>query len=136
MATFTETAQQLGICLEYSVAFFRTDPPNKIQNVIDIIKISTSKVPVSVCSEKCSPGTRKVLQKGKPVCCHDCIRCAEGEMSNTTEELVCQHRGDPENPKLSKDGDIILGGVFPFYSSWKDRQETYINKPLPAECTR
>ncbi|XP_013878518.1 extracellular calcium-sensing receptor-like [Austrofundulus limnaeus] len=42
-------------------------------------------VPVSVCSEKCSPGTRKVLQKGKPVCCHDCLRCAEGELSNITE---------------------------------------------------
>ncbi|XP_029028227.2 extracellular calcium-sensing receptor-like [Betta splendens] len=50
MATFTETAQQLGICLEYSVAFFRTDPPNKIQNVIDIIKISTSKVIVAFLS--------------------------------------------------------------------------------------
>uniref|UniRef100_A0A3Q3JSN0 GPCR family 3 nine cysteines domain-containing protein n=1 Tax=Monopterus albus TaxID=43700 RepID=A0A3Q3JSN0_MONAL len=41
-------------------------------------------VPVSVCSEKCLPGTRKVLQKGKPVCCYDCIRYAEGEISNMT----------------------------------------------------
>ncbi|KAK2847366.1 hypothetical protein Q5P01_010365 [Channa striata] len=47
------------------------------------------KVPVSVCSEKCSPGTRKVLQKGKPVCCYDCIRCAEGEISNTTDSITC-----------------------------------------------
>ncbi|KAK2847367.1 hypothetical protein Q5P01_010366 [Channa striata] len=46
-------------------------------------------VPVSVCSEKCSPGTRKVLQKGKPVCCYDCIRCAEGEISNTTDSITC-----------------------------------------------
>uniref|UniRef100_A0A3Q1IV76 G-protein coupled receptors family 3 profile domain-containing protein n=1 Tax=Anabas testudineus TaxID=64144 RepID=A0A3Q1IV76_ANATE len=231
MATFTETAQQLGICLEYSVSFFRTDPPDKLQRIIDIIKVSTSKVivtflshmdldvlmkklsqynltgyqwvgsegwifdsqtaemdknhildgaidlsglqhsftdmsfmpifnnlykgvyavahalhsilgcnetcnfkilqhirmiyfrtkegdevyfnengdppakyeiincflkdvllwqvPVSVCSEKCPPGTRKVLQKGKPVCCYDCIRCAEGEISNTTDSITC-----------------------------------------------
>uniref|UniRef100_A0A3Q3M333 G-protein coupled receptors family 3 profile domain-containing protein n=1 Tax=Mastacembelus armatus TaxID=205130 RepID=A0A3Q3M333_9TELE len=255
MATFTETAQQLGICLEYSVSFFRTDPPDKIRKIIDIIKASTSKVivaflarmdmdvlihelsknnltgyqwvgseswifdsqtvwetlfsckfkrsesstgnerectghedltgvqngftdmslmpifnnvykgvyavahalhsilgcnktcqykvqldpltilrhikniyfktkegdevyfnqngdpaakyeiinwqptengivdfvtvPVSVCSEKCPPGTRKVLQKGKPVCCYDCIRCAEGEISNTTDSITC-----------------------------------------------
>ncbi|KAL7400373.1 hypothetical protein ABVT39_011025 [Epinephelus coioides] len=47
MATFTETAQQLGICLEYSVSFFRTDPPDKIQKIIDIIKASTSKVIVT-----------------------------------------------------------------------------------------
>uniref|UniRef100_A0A7N6A4X4 G-protein coupled receptors family 3 profile domain-containing protein n=1 Tax=Anabas testudineus TaxID=64144 RepID=A0A7N6A4X4_ANATE len=48
-----------------------------------------SLVPVSVCSEKCPPGTRKVLQKGKPVCCYDCIRCAEGEISNITDSITC-----------------------------------------------
>ena len=45
-------------------------------------------VPVSVCSEKCPPGSRKVLQKGKPVCCFDCIRCAEGEISNVTGLVI------------------------------------------------
>ncbi|CAI5693498.1 unnamed protein product [Oreochromis niloticus] len=88
MATFTETAQQLGICLEYSVSFFRTDSSDKIQKIIDIIKASTSKVPVSVCNEKCPPGTCKVLQKGRPVCCYDCIRCAEGEISNITGVVI------------------------------------------------
>ncbi|KAI4815079.1 hypothetical protein KUCAC02_005245 [Chaenocephalus aceratus] len=52
MATFTETAQQLGICLEYSVSFFRTDPPDKIQKIIDIIKASTSKVIIAFLSHK------------------------------------------------------------------------------------
>ena len=33
MAKFTETAQHLGICLEYSVSFYGTDPPDKIQNI-------------------------------------------------------------------------------------------------------
>ncbi|XP_067364254.1 extracellular calcium-sensing receptor-like [Channa argus] len=50
---------------------------------------NSRQVPVSVCSEKCAPGTRKVLQKGKPVCCYDCIRCAEGEISNTTDSITC-----------------------------------------------
>ncbi|XP_067364245.1 extracellular calcium-sensing receptor-like [Channa argus] len=50
---------------------------------------NSKQVPVSVCSEKCPPGTRKVLQKGKPVCCYDCIRCAEGEISNITDSITC-----------------------------------------------
>nr|XP_020443466.1 extracellular calcium-sensing receptor-like [Monopterus albus] len=51
---------------------------------------NSQQVPVSVCSEKCPPGTRKVLQKGKPVCCYDCIRCAEGEISNMTDSITCE----------------------------------------------
>uniref|UniRef100_A0A3P9B2S6 G-protein coupled receptors family 3 profile domain-containing protein n=1 Tax=Maylandia zebra TaxID=106582 RepID=A0A3P9B2S6_9CICH len=36
-----------------------------------------TQVPVSVCSGSCPPGTRKVLQKGKPICCYDCTACPE-----------------------------------------------------------
>uniref|UniRef100_A0A671U6T5 G-protein coupled receptors family 3 profile domain-containing protein n=1 Tax=Sparus aurata TaxID=8175 RepID=A0A671U6T5_SPAAU len=52
-------------------------------------------VPLSVCNNKCPPGTRKVLKKGKPVCCYDCLRCAEGEISNATDSVTCM-RCDPE----------------------------------------
>ncbi|XP_045928761.1 extracellular calcium-sensing receptor-like [Micropterus dolomieu] len=51
------------------------------------------------------------------------------------EEMECKQRGDPENPQLSKDGDIILGGMFSFHSTWRDRQDTYMHKPLSLECT-
>ncbi|XP_036977769.1 extracellular calcium-sensing receptor-like [Acanthopagrus latus] len=50
---------------------------------------SDTQVPVSVCSDSCPPGTRKVLQKGKPICCYDCIPCPDGKISNNTDSPDC-----------------------------------------------
>ncbi|XP_048837878.1 extracellular calcium-sensing receptor-like isoform X12 [Brienomyrus brachyistius] len=47
--------------------------------------------PGSKCSESCPPGTRKAVQRGKPVCCYDCVPCADGTVSNATETLRIYH---------------------------------------------
>ncbi|XP_018555906.1 extracellular calcium-sensing receptor-like [Lates calcarifer] len=50
----------------------------------------SNQVPISMCSESCPPGTRVANRKGEPVCCFDCIPCAEGEISNTTGSHHCE----------------------------------------------
>ncbi|XP_069832219.1 vomeronasal type-2 receptor 26-like [Dendropsophus ebraccatus] len=46
-------------------------------------------IPRSHCSEKCQPGSRKVKNNKKPICCYDCIKCPEGEISNITDSENC-----------------------------------------------
>ncbi|XP_067101734.1 extracellular calcium-sensing receptor-like [Osmerus mordax] len=48
-----------------------------------------AEVPRSVCSESCLPGTRRAFVKGKPLCCFDCLPCADREFSNTTNAVTC-----------------------------------------------
>ncbi|XP_035984803.1 extracellular calcium-sensing receptor-like [Fundulus heteroclitus] len=84
-------------------------------------------VPVSVCSESCPPGTRKVLQKGKPICCYDCIPCPEGEISNMTDSPDCIPCPREFWPNAEKDScfpkpveflsfDEVLGNILEVFS--------------------
>ncbi|KAM4628228.1 extracellular calcium-sensing receptor-like [Polymixia lowei] len=46
-------------------------------------------VPLSVCSSICPPGTRKAIRPNFPICCHDCVVCTAGQISNQTDAIEC-----------------------------------------------
>uniref|UniRef100_A0A667Z0H0 G-protein coupled receptors family 3 profile domain-containing protein n=1 Tax=Myripristis murdjan TaxID=586833 RepID=A0A667Z0H0_9TELE len=59
-------------------------------------------IPRSVCREPCPPGTRKAINKRKPICCFDCFECPEGTISNQTnapECLICPPEFWPNDRK-------------------------------------
>ncbi|KAF7698816.1 hypothetical protein HF521_003558 [Silurus meridionalis] len=49
----------------------------------------SKEMPVSVCSASCQPGYRKAPRKGEPICCYDCVPCAEGSISNGLDQPEC-----------------------------------------------
>ncbi|XP_051727346.1 extracellular calcium-sensing receptor isoform X2 [Ctenopharyngodon idella] len=61
-----------------------------VMNSINIIWEGDSYLkPSSLCSERCQPGFRQAVIKGRPVCCFECLRCPSGEISNTTDSAEC-----------------------------------------------
>ncbi|KAM9330250.1 vomeronasal type-2 receptor 26-like [Gastrophryne carolinensis] len=64
---------------------------------------SESGMPVSRSSEHCPPGTRKKLRSSVNLCCYDCVPCAEGEISNSTDSENCMKCPQDEWPNKKKD---------------------------------
>uniref|UniRef100_F7AHY8 G-protein coupled receptors family 3 profile domain-containing protein n=1 Tax=Ornithorhynchus anatinus TaxID=9258 RepID=F7AHY8_ORNAN len=61
-----------------------------------------NQTPRSLCSESCSPGHRKTAREGKAVCCYDCSRCPEDEISNQTDATQCMRCLEDEYPNQEK----------------------------------
>ncbi|XP_069053798.1 extracellular calcium-sensing receptor-like [Lepisosteus oculatus] len=82
-----------GVAEFITVGYYDTHLPDdhrfKMNNIKIVWRDGQDKVPQSVCSKTCFPGTRKAIKKGKPICCFDCVQCAQGEISNQTDSLDC-----------------------------------------------
>ncbi|XP_010604819.1 vomeronasal type-2 receptor 116 [Fukomys damarensis] len=71
-----------------------------------------TKIPQSVCSSSCGPGFRKSHQEGKPICCFDCIRCPENEISNETNMDQCLRCADHQYPNRQQTLCLPKGVTF------------------------
>ncbi|XP_047420335.1 vomeronasal type-2 receptor 1-like isoform X3 [Sciurus carolinensis] len=54
----------------------------------------SSQLPHSVCTDVCAPGTRKGIRQGEPICCFDCIPCADGHVSEEAGQRECEQCGE------------------------------------------
>ncbi|GCC37368.1 hypothetical protein chiPu_0015872 [Chiloscyllium punctatum] len=70
-------------------------------------------VPVSVCNDNCPTGTRKATRRGEPICCFDCLPCADGEISNKTDSIECMKcsldywSNDNRNECIPKENEYV-----------------------------
>ncbi|XP_066438518.1 vomeronasal type-2 receptor 26-like [Eleutherodactylus coqui] len=61
-------------------------------------KTINNEVPKSRCTEPCPPGSRKVPGQGIHPCCHRCVPCSQGEISNESDSEICRRCPDHEWP--------------------------------------
>ncbi|KAL7870287.1 hypothetical protein SRHO_G00077840 [Serrasalmus rhombeus] len=48
----------------------------------------------------------------------------------------CSLRGPPNPPQLSRDGDVMIGGIFSFHNSWDQATHTFTSGPQQPKCKR
>ncbi|XP_053216200.1 vomeronasal type-2 receptor 26-like [Podarcis raffonei] len=59
--------------------------------------------PLSVCTERCLPGSSKKVKEGQPPCCYDCIPCAEGKIAIQEDMNDCNKCPDKYYPSRNRD---------------------------------
>ncbi|XP_066428571.1 vomeronasal type-2 receptor 26-like [Eleutherodactylus coqui] len=78
----------------------------------------TMEIPVSRCSDQCSPGSRKKTGETIHTCCYNCVPCSEGEISNVTDAANCIKCQSDEWPNEKR--DQCLPKVIEFISHQND----------------
>ncbi|XP_044131411.1 vomeronasal type-2 receptor 26-like [Bufo gargarizans] len=111
----SQTLSKYGICKEFEVriSLARHRPYlKKLKSSISEIKTGAKqmkpfkfqhKIPAGSCSAACFPGTRRSPKKSYHSCCHDCIPCSEGHISNISDSKNCQKCPEDQWPNEEKD---------------------------------
>lgn len=64
-----------------TTANFLSFTSGKVSRICFTYCLCLCQIPHSVCTDVCSPGTRKGIRQGEPICCFNCIPCADGFVS-------------------------------------------------------
>ncbi|XP_027731591.1 vomeronasal type-2 receptor 1-like [Vombatus ursinus] len=67
----------------------------------------TLELPKSVCTDLCKPGTRKGIRQGEPICCFDCIPCADGHVSSQLGSRECTRCSEDYWSNAAKDTCVL-----------------------------
>ncbi|XP_025031785.1 vomeronasal type-2 receptor 26-like [Python bivittatus] len=69
-------------------------------------------LPISLCNDHCSPGSRKKGDEEKQFCCYDCIPCPEGKISNQNDLADCIECSEGHYANKEKKGCILKLVIF------------------------
>ncbi|XP_073411194.1 vomeronasal type-2 receptor 26-like [Dendrobates tinctorius] len=122
----TKHMREHGICVAFTIKRAKDGTFDNISSILKHPEFpSVSQVPVSRCSDPCSPGTWKKAKPTIHICCYDCVPCPEGEISNITDSESCMKCQSDKWPNETR--DQCLPKVMEFISYQNDTMASVLS---------